>query len=72
MLQYVNPTITKKGKNKDELVQTVNPAWTNNSKILESVRDALVANRFQLASLVPDFELAVLGNAAKSEKPYNA
>jgi putative ATP-dependent endonuclease of OLD family len=67
-----NPKILKKAKGSDEKVETVNPAWTNNGKILDTVKDAVEAGRVRLVALIPNFELALVGEAAPDEKPYRA
>ena len=66
------PTILKKQKNAAQPVETVNPAWTNNVRILEAVAQAVAEGRVRLVALVPNFEHALLGKEAADDKPYNA
>lgn len=50
--------------------EIVNPAWTNNSRILDQVM--LGAGHIRLVATLGNFELAMFGEEVKEEKPYNA
>jgi putative ATP-dependent endonuclease of OLD family len=57
---------TKKGK------VMVNPAWTNNQKILDEVQKAPDKSAVRLVASLPNFEGAMFKDEAYEEKPYNA
>ena len=57
---------TKKGKS------VVNPAWTNNQRILDEVLKAPNGSSVRLVASLPDFEGAMFGEEVGEEKPYNA
>ncbi len=59
-----NPTATRDG------ATITNPAWTNNQKIKDVVSTA-ATGRVRLVSLLPNFEVALLGKPTRSEKPFN-
>ncbi|MGB3345413.1 MAG: AAA family ATPase [Aequorivita sp.] len=58
------PTCMRKGKS------IVNPAWTNNTKILEEINKG--NDRIKLVSSIPHFEGAYYNDDLKCEKPYTA
>jgi putative ATP-dependent endonuclease of OLD family len=61
------PEITRKdGKT------MVNPAWSNNQKIRESIGLRLDRGEVRLVGLITNFEQAFFGELATGEKPYNA
>ena len=60
-------TVYKKGKKKGQTM--ANPAWTNNMKIMDSVKVALDAKRSRLVAMVPNLEEAFFGVEVKDEKP---
>lgn len=49
-----------------------NPAWSVNRNILDVVGSAPQHADIRLVALVPNFEVALLGQEARSEKPFNA
>jgi putative ATP-dependent endonuclease of OLD family len=57
------PTYSKDGQERK------NPAWPHNQSIGEEIGKAIVPTR--LVSSIPNFEVAYLGDGAKSDKPYN-
>lgn len=57
---------TKKGK------EMANPAWGNNSNILEAMNARPVEKSTRLLASLPNFEEAYFGEAVEEEKPYNA
>ena len=59
-----SPTCLRKGKS------IVNPAWTNNIKILEEINKG--SGNTKLISSIPHFEGAYYNDKLKSEKPYTA
>jgi putative ATP-dependent endonuclease of OLD family len=61
-----SPTALRKGN------EIVNPAWTNNGKILVEVKASKDAARIRLCASIPDFEGAVFGTVSDKEKPYTA
>ena len=60
-------TVYKKGNKKGQTM--ANPAWTNNMKIMDSVKVALDAKRSRLVAMVPNLEEAFFGVEVKEEKP---
>lgn len=58
------PTCQRKGKT------ITNPAWTNNTRILEEVTKG--QGKIKLVSSVPHFEGAYYNDELKNEKPYTA
>jgi putative ATP-dependent endonuclease of the OLD family len=61
----------KTTRTKNGVTQAIaNPAWTNNSKIRDEVLKA--AGPVRLVATLGNFELAVFGEEADGEKPYNA
>jgi putative ATP-dependent endonuclease of OLD family len=58
--------VTKKGKT------MANPAWGNNPNILDAVNAKPVGTQTRLLASLPNFEEAYFGEAAETEKPYNA
>jgi putative ATP-dependent endonuclease of OLD family len=57
---------TKKGKT------MANPAWGNNPNILDAVNAKPIETKTRLLASLPNFEEAYFGEAAETEKPYNA
>lgn len=49
--------------------EMANPAWTNNLRILEQVREA--TGHVRLVATLGNFELAMFGEEVDAEKPYN-
>lgn len=49
-----------------------NPAWTLNSRILETINNAPLSSKVRLMASVPNFEKAFFGKEATDEKPYSA
>ena len=60
-----------KTKRKDGTEMT-NPAWTNNTKILDAVLQHEDKEKVRLLASLPNFEGAYFGEEASGEKPYNA
>jgi putative ATP-dependent endonuclease of OLD family len=58
--------VTKKGKT------MANPAWGNNPNILDAVNAKPIGTQTRLLASLPNFEEAYFGEAAETEKPYNA
>jgi putative ATP-dependent endonuclease of OLD family len=58
------PTCMRKGNS------ITNPAWTNNSRILDEVKNG--NGKIKLVSSIPHFEGAYYDDELKSEKPYTA
>jgi putative ATP-dependent endonuclease of OLD family len=50
----------------------VNPSWSNNEKIRESIGPRLDSGEVRLVGLLTNFEQAFFGELATGEKPYNA
>ncbi len=50
----------------------VNPAWTNNLKIRDAVKEAIEAVRVRLIALIPHFEGAFFGEELSDNKPVHA
>jgi putative ATP-dependent endonuclease of the OLD family len=59
-------------KQKTENGDKANPAWANNSRILDAVKAKLKGTQARLLASVPNFEEAYLGYIATDEKPYKA
>lgn len=59
------PKATRDGK------EIVNSAWSENQKILDVVQLAPKSADVRLVSLVPNFEVALLGREVRDEKPFN-
>jgi putative ATP-dependent endonuclease of OLD family len=57
--------LTKDGKR-------ANPAWTNNSNIIEAVNAKPQGIHTRLLASIPNFEQAYFGEQIETEKPYNA
>ncbi len=49
-----------------------NPAWGNNPNILDAVNAKPIGTKTRLLASLPNFEEAYFGEAAETEKPYNA
>lgn len=49
-----------------------NPAWGNNSNILDAFNTKPIGTKARLLASLPNFEEAFFGEAAETEKPYNA
>lgn len=58
--------VTKKG------ITMANPAWGNNPNILDAVNAKPEGTQTRLLASLPNFEEAYFGEAAETEKPYNA
>jgi putative ATP-dependent endonuclease of OLD family len=52
--------------------EIVNSAWSENQKILDVVQLAPKPADVRLVTLVPNFEVALLGKQVRDEKPFNA
>lgn len=63
-----SPTITRTRKGVTETI--VNPAWTNNKRILDEVKKA--KGKVRVVAATKNFEYALFGEEADCEKPYNA
>jgi putative ATP-dependent endonuclease of OLD family len=50
----------------------VNPAWTNNQKILDEVKRAPDTRRVRLIAALTNFEKAMFDTEVDQDKPYNA
>lgn len=48
----------------------VNPAWSLNNKIMETVKDS--TGKVNVVACIEDFETALFGKRVSSDKPYNA
>lgn len=60
-------TVYKKGGKKGQTMS--NPAWTNNMRIMDSVKAALDAKQSRLIAMVPNLEEAFFGVEVKEDKP---
>ncbi|HCL4446018.1 AAA-ATPase [Clostridium sporogenes] len=49
-----------------------NPAWTNNKKILDTIKQKDSSSKVRLLASICNFEMAYLGDEVTREKPYNA
>lgn len=49
-----------------------NPAWTNNQKIMDSIKAGCGSFPVRLLASIPNFEKAFFDLEAKTDKPYNA
>ncbi|MCE3234369.1 MAG: ATP-dependent endonuclease [Vampirovibrio sp.] len=61
-----HPKAKRKGK------EITNPAWTQNTKILDIVAQAPDRKKIRLVASIPNVEGAYFGDALDGEKPYNA
>lgn len=57
---------------KGTLKETVNPAWTNNRKIMDAVDEKPETIKVRVLASIPNFEGAYLDKEVSKEKPYNA
>lgn len=66
------PSITIKDKKTGQTKVQVNPAWTVNKKILDSVATQLADKKVRLVASCVHFEHAFFDTALTGEKPYSA
>lgn len=64
--------LTVKEKKTGEMKTMVNPAWSNNGKILEAVAAAPASAKVRLVASLHNFEAAYFGTSLSKEKPYTA